>query len=286
MSRISVDTTTRLAFDRLGRGAPLLLIGGMGCDRHFWGKPQLQRLAEDYDVVVFDNHGIGESDVPPGPCTIEAMADDATGLLNELDIDSVHVLGFSMGAMIALQLAARHPTAVRSLFVASGTARSDAWMKYKQVFNERLLSLVPDDTAFRELRARMNLLWMFSSEFCARSDAVEQVLSRMQASDQSREGYLWQSHALQRHDATAVLSQVRCPTLVVVGSEDILTPIRYAKEIAGGIPGAELRVIDGVGHAWMIEKPDVFTSCVLDFLARVDSASRAGSQVDEATGAT
>ena len=109
--------------DRLGtarRRAPLLLIHGLGYARWGW-EPVLPELAEQFDVILFDNRGIGESDAPPGPYTVAEMADDAVRVLDEAGVERAHVLGTSLGGMIAQELALSHPERVDRLVLACTT---------------------------------------------------------------------------------------------------------------------------------------------------------------------
>jgi len=281
MNRTSSHEGLGLAYERSGCGTPLLLIGGLGCDRHFVKPCQIDAFSQHHDVITYDNRGIGDSDKPRGPYTTEMMADDAAVLLGALEISSAHVLGVSMGAMIALQLAARHPALVRSLIVACGTARADEWMKRKQVLNQKLALSALDENSFREVKAWMDVLWMFGPASHRHPGVIEEAVQSIQQSQQPRDAYVWQSQALHDHDVASRLGAIRCPTLVLAGKEDILTPIRYSEEIARSIPGAELRVFDGGGHLFMLEKPEEFNSCVLEFLADVERTQGAQKGQDE-----
>lgn len=269
MNTIRIDGGISLAYERCGSGTPLLLIAGLGCDKRFW-RFQIQAFSVHHEVIAFDNRGIGESDKPEGPYSITQMADDAATLLSALGIDRAHILGASMGGMIALEFAIRHPKCVRSLIVTCGIDRANGWMKAKQVFNQKLSMLSADEKSLRELIARLNILWMFSPTFYDQPERVNQALQSMQEGDQPLDAYRWQSQALHDHDATHGLGAIKCPTLVMVGKEDLLTPIRYAEAIVDAIPNAELKILNDCGHLFMVEKPDQFNEAVLDFLEDVD----------------
>jgi 3-oxoadipate enol-lactonase len=282
MSRECICGKLSLAYERSGCGTPMLFIGGLGCDMGFWRPFQVPAFSKCHDVIVFDNRGVGGSDKPEGPYSIAQMADDAAALLSALDIDCTHVLGASMGGMIALELAIRHPGCVRSLIVACGIDRADAWMKAKQVLNQKVAKLPIGEKTLRELIARMNLLWMVEPSFFEKPEAVENVANAMQQVQQPLKAYCAQSQALHDHNVTHGLGSIKCPTLVMVGKQDILTPVRYAEAIVKAIPGAELRVIDGCGHLFMFEKPDQFNECVLDFLEDAETREAKSLSKDEA----
>jgi len=112
--------SVRIAWERHGRGAPLLLIHGLGYARWGW-EPVLPGLAERFDVILFDNRGIGESDAPPGPYTAAEMADDAIQVLDEAGVGRAHVVGTSLGGMVAQELALGHPDRVDRLVLACTT---------------------------------------------------------------------------------------------------------------------------------------------------------------------
>jgi len=260
----------QLSYQIDGEGPTSLLIAGLGCDRNVWRPFQIPALQKLNTIITFDNRGIGESDKPEGPYTIAQMADDVADLMAKLGIERAHILGHSMGGMISLEFAIRHPTKVTSLIVASGIDRADEWMKAKQVANQGLSRLKIDEQKLREAIAWMNIMWMFAPSYFENSEAVNKVLDIMKSSTQLFEAYRWQSQALENHDATHGLGNIKCSTLVIVGKEDILTPLRYSVAIANAIPGAQLQTIDDCGHMLIFEKPDEFNKRVIDFISTVE----------------
>ena len=195
------------------------------------------------------------------------MADDAVGLLDALGIERAHVLGVSMGGMIAQELALNHPRRVRSLQLHCTYARPDAYM----------LALME---TWRAVRAKATLggvdahrrALALLAEDLRRAAGVH----RDDRPDGARQsvpvhadvGFLRQGDAVRSHDALDRLSALACPTLVSVAEDDTLVPPRFARELAAAIPGAELRLIDGAGHAYFWERPDVFNAMCLDFVAK------------------
>jgi pimeloyl-ACP methyl ester carboxylesterase len=196
------------------------------------------------------------------------MAEDARGLMDALGIERAHVLGVSMGGMIAQELVLNHPGRVRSLHLACTAAGPDAYL--------HALS-----AAWRELRTRLDreaalrtiALWLFAPRtYNERGDFVEMLLQNALANPypQSLTGFLRQSEAIEAHDTLERLAAIRCPTLVSVADEDILLPPRFSHELHERIPGSTLRTVGGAGHAYFWERPDAFNALSLDFLARVD----------------
>jgi 3-oxoadipate enol-lactonase len=248
-----------------GRGEPLLLVMGFGGDHLAWGF-QVPVFSERYRVIAFDNRGAGQSSVPDVPYTTPMMAGDAVGLLDALGIERAHVLGVSMGGMIAQELALAHPGRVRSLQLHCTYARPDRYMSWLM-------------EAWRSVRTRATpeewlrtvALWLFSPvTFQERPEFVETIIQAGLANPHpfTLTGFVRQGDAVRGHDALDRLPALRCPTLVSVADDDILVPPRFARALAAAIPGAELRTVAGAGHCYFWERADVFNAMCLEFLDR------------------
>jgi len=248
-----------------GAGDPLVLVMGFGGDHLAWGL-QIPVFAEKYRVIAFDNRGVGQTDAPDQPYSTAMMADDTVGLMDALGIDRAHVCGVSMGGMIAQEIALRHPARVRTLQLHATLARPDAYMH-----------ALTD--AWRHVRPKVEReewlhtlgLWLFAPvTYTERPQFVELVLQNALANPypQSLVGFYRQGEAVRGHDTLDRLEQLRCPTLVSVADHDILVPPRFSHAIAQRVPGAELKIIAGAGHAYMWEQPDAFNAMCLEFLAR------------------
>ena len=248
-----------------GMGEPLLLIMGFGGDHTAWAF-QTGAFARRYRVVAFDNRGAGQTSAPDQPYTTAMMAADARGLMDALGIDRAHVIGVSMGGMIAQELALAHPQRVRSLHLGCTFARADAYMlALNAAWRDMRIGLGRDQTL------RTLALWLFApTTYAERPDLVEMLLQNALANPypQSVAGFLRQGEAIATHDAIDRLEAIRCPTLVSVAEDDILTPPRFSRDIAKRIPGAELRVVPGAGHCYFLERPDTFNEISLDFIER------------------
>ena len=251
-----------------GAGEPLLLIMGFGGDHTAWAF-QMGALSAKYRVIAFDNRGVGRTDAPDHPYTTGMMARDALGLMDTLGIDRAHVIGVSMGGMIAQELALERPERVRSLHLGCTLARPDAYMlALTAAWREMRIGLG------REATLRTLGLWLFApATYAERPDLVETLLQNALANPypQSLTGFLRQGEAVVAHDARDRLPAIRCPTLVSVAADDILVPSRFSREIVARIPGAELRVVPGAGHCYFLERAEAFNELCLDFLARSSS---------------
>jgi pimeloyl-ACP methyl ester carboxylesterase len=247
-----------------GDGEPLLLIAGLACDHTMWSEV-VPALAGHYRVIVFDNRGVGRSASPDGPYTIRAMAGDAAALLDEIGVGRVHVAGYSMGGQITQELALARPGQVRSLMLLSSCARCDernkaimeTWGELPGVVEPRLM-------------ARLLLPWLYSSAFFTQPGAVEQLLTLLLENPYppTPEGIYHQTRAVGDFDTTDRLGEIGCPTLVLVGEEDVLLPVTFSRQLAQGIPRAELVVLEKTGHGLLVEAPEGVARAMLEFLSR------------------
>jgi 3-oxoadipate enol-lactonase len=256
---------TRIAYDAWGRkdGEPVLLIQGLGTDARGWA---LQRMAlRRYRCLAVDNRGVGRSDVPPGPYDIEVMAADALRVLDAEGIETAHVIGASMGGVIAQFLTVRYLERVRSLVLACTACRHHAWRR-------ELLEEWVEAVERGGIGALRNdaLQWLIGPRFRARFGVWVNLLARIVLNSDPR-GFVAQTRAILdasdelRHE----LCNVTAPTLVITGSQDSLTPIGDAEELAELIPDAQLLELRGAAHGMMVEAPNAFNDALRGFLDRI-----------------
>lgn len=248
-----------------GQGEPLILIMGLGADHLAWGF-QFPVFAERYRVIAFDNRGAGQSDAPDRPYTTRMMADDTVGLMDALGIDRAHVLGASMGGMIAQEIALDHPGRVRSLQLHCTLGRPDAYLQ-AQLESGR----VQRRKLTREEAMWAGYLWLFApATYNERREFVETIVGNALTNPypMSLTGFERQCDAVATHDTLDRVAAIRSPTLVSVADQDILVPPRFSRALAERIPGAELRIIEGAGHGYFWERPDLFNAMCLEFLGR------------------
>jgi len=194
------------------------------------------------------------------------MADDAVGLLDALGIERAHVLGVSMGGMIAQEVALNHPERVRSLQLHCTLARPDGYMHaLLEGWRTVRTNVTPEEWM------RIVALWLFAPKtYAERPEFVQTVIQTgiTNPNPFTITGFLRQGDAIRTHDTLDRLGKLRHPTLVSVAEDDILVPARFSRGLAAAVPGAELRLLDGAGHCYFCERPDVFNAMCLDFLAR------------------
>jgi pimeloyl-ACP methyl ester carboxylesterase len=254
-----------LYYVEAGAGEPLVLVMGFGGDHLAWGL-QVRAFAERYRVITFDNRGVGQSDTPDLPYTTRMMADDTAALMTALGVERAHVIGLSLGGMIAQELALAHPARVRTLQLHATLARPDPYvLALTETWRHIRLSLG------REEALRAIALWLFTpATYAERRDLVEAVIQNALANPhpQTVTGFLRQGDAVRGHDTLARLGAIRCPTLVSVAEGDVLVPPRFSRELAARIAGAELRILPDGGHGCLWERPSLFNAACLEFLAR------------------
>jgi pimeloyl-ACP methyl ester carboxylesterase len=254
-----------LNYIEVGAGDPLLLIMGFGGDHLAWVF-QTPAFAERFRVIAFDNRGAGQSDVPDVAYTTRMMADDAAGLLDALGVERAHVLGVSMGGMIAQELALSHPQRVWSLQLHCTLARPDRYMDALiESWRTVRTKVTPEEWM------RIVALWLFSpTTYAERPEFVEAVIQTGIANPHpfTLTGFLRQGDAVRSHDTLARIGTLRAPTLVSVAEDDILVPPRFSRALAAAVPNAQLRVVPRAGHCLFWERPDVFNTMCLEFLAK------------------
>jgi 3-oxoadipate enol-lactonase len=257
----------RMYYEEHGTGFPLLLINGLGSDHLEWVH-QLPAFASRYRVVVFDNRGTGRTDVPPGPYATAWMADDAANLLRFLSIDRAHVLGVSLGGMIAQEVALRHPDRVDGL-VLGCTGPGGALSVRPSPEAMAAFALAKGGDPEAELRRMLPFLY---TDACIRErpEEIEGFVRRRLDNPTPQEGYQAQLAAAVTHDASSRLERIRTRTLVITGDADRLVSWENSLRIAGRIPGATLVVLAGAPHRLFAETPDAFNRAVLSFLQNGD----------------
>ena len=277
MSTVNVGSV-ELYYEEHGSGDPLLLIMGLAADSRAW-MFQIPDFARHYRTIAFDNRGVGRSAKPAGPYTIHQMADDAAGLLDELGIARAHVIGVSMGGMIAQELALRHPERVRGLVLGCTYPEPDADVERQRQFS--LTQFGGSVSATGEMRIDLSALdpmmffqhllpTVFNQEFIDRDLAkLLPLFTGALEYGFSMEAILGQVEAVMGHRTTDRLHHIAAPTLVITGDQDRLVPPANSDILAENIPNAKLVKIAGGSHGFNFETPDVFNRAVLDFLASV-----------------
>ncbi|MFW5948513.1 MAG: alpha/beta fold hydrolase [Halolamina sp.] len=254
-----------LAYDREGPSdAPtVVFVEGLGYGRWMW---QFQRdpLSEAYDTIVFDNRGTGESDCPAGPYTIPEMAGDLETVLDDAGVESAHVVGASMGGMIAQRYTLDYDRAdsLALLCTSHGGDHAVPVPPETQAF----MFDVPDDADEREA-IRYKMTPAVSDDFPeANPDLLERIVDWRLDSDASDTGRNAQVAAVQSFDAADELDALDLPTLVMHGTEDEVLPVGNVHALADRLPHAELELFEGGSHLFFVEQAEDVTDRLRAFL--------------------
>lgn len=250
-----------MVYETAGQGEALLLLHGLGSRSEDW-QLQLPAFVSRYRVVVADMRGHGRTSKPPGPYSVPMMAADVLGLLDALGIDAAHVVGLSMGGMIAFQMAVDRPERVRSLVIVNSGPALVA-----HTFGERLR--VWQRLALARLAKPARTAQFLGPRLFPKPEQAE---LRQQFIDQWAQNdpraYRAAMRALIGWSVLDRVGAIRCPTLVISGDRDY-TPVAAKEGYTAQIPDARLVVIEDSGHATPIDQAEAFNACVLEFLEEV-----------------
>jgi pimeloyl-ACP methyl ester carboxylesterase len=243
-----------LHYERAGSGEQLLLIQGMSGTHVSWGTPFRAPLEEAFDVVAFDNRGIGLSAPIDGPFTIAEMAEDTAGLLDALEIERAHVVGISMGGMIAQELALAHPERLRSLTLGCTYCGGPGSQLMPQENAQKLMGGLASGDREQAIRAgyEVNLSPTFRADE-GRFAAFHEMATTVPAAKQTIE---LQVQAIFGHDTSARLGEVATPSLIVHGTADGVLPVENGRLIDSLMPAARLELLEDVGHMFWWERPE------------------------------
>jgi pimeloyl-ACP methyl ester carboxylesterase len=248
----------KIAWEERGDGPALLLIQGLGYGRWSW-EQVVPALAERYRVLWFDNRGIGDSDKPEGPYTAKLMAADALQVLDEAGVDRAHVLGASLGGMIAQELAAGTPERVDNLVLCCTTPGGAAAVPMPEV-TVKLFAEAP--TLAPEVALRRFVENALAAD--ASAELIQELYDRRIANPPDPTG--WQAQAAAGLGFAGIDRTIAAPTLIVTGTEDNVVDPYNSDVLAERIPGAEVQRIDNAGHLVFWERPDAFVRIISEFL--------------------
>lgn len=249
-----------------GNGEPLLLIMGLSHNSLSW-KRSLPELAENFQVIVFDNRGVGRSSKPETPYSIELMAEDAKAVLDAVNVDSAHVYGISMGGMIAQRLAINYPDKVKSLVLGCTTSGGSHHVQPSAEVSMAMLSrasVSPEESAWAAVPI------LYSEQFIENNrDAIEEDIRVRLQIPTPPHGYMLQLQACLAHDTYNELDQISVPTLVIHGDADKLVPYENGLTLKQRIKGAEFHTVPGAGHLYVTEDQDTVNKRVVEFLTKI-----------------
>lgn len=257
MSRTRVDDASVHWIDR-GRGSCVVLLHGLGGDVGFWAA-EIEDLAAEFRVIAIDARGSGLSSSAQDGLTIADLADDVAAVMDDASVTDAAVIGFSLGGLVAQELALRHPKRVRSLVLASTYACMN---QQARLFLDAVADVYGKGASARQM-FELIAPWLFSTEFVedpAHADFFD--LPDGAAEDQTREDWLRLYAAQQAFDGRELLSAITAPTLVIHGALDHLVSSTDATLLVDRIPDSTLHTVSGAGHLLNVEAPAEFLDAV------------------------
>jgi 3-oxoadipate enol-lactonase len=256
------DLTVHYQLDGAG-DETIVLLNGLADDLETWAFQVEDFVAAGYRVLRFDNRGVGATSKPAGPYSSRMLADDAKALVDSLGITGFHLMGVSMGGMIAQEYALAYGSDLRSVTLGCTYAAPGP-------FCSRMFAMWADMAPVLGVPFIMRdvTLWAFTVPFFEQREAeLAEFEVAMRYLDQPVHAYLAQLAVIQDHDTTSRLGQITTPALVLAGAEDILIPVALSRRLHEGIPGSEFATTPG-GHACLWEHPASFNEAFLEFVKR------------------
>lgn len=250
-------------YEIIGKGEPIVLIAGYSCDHLFWGSI-VSALISQYQVIILDNRGVGQTKDAERPFTIEMMADDIMELCDALEISNPIIIGQSMGGAIAQTIAINYPTHIKKLIVINSVMKFNlvSQMALKNALALRKLN-VPLDWLIK-----VTLPWIFSSDFLAKEDNIDAFKQAIVDNPylQSLSNQERQLEAISLFDSTEKVHQIKIPTLIIASKNDLLTPVDDCYALAKNIDTSTFMTIAG-GHSSAVENPCELSKVILKFLS-------------------
>ena len=255
-----------LYFVERGQGEPVIFLNGLAGDSMAW-MGQLKTFSRHYRCLALDNRDVGQSTYVNADYTIGDLAQDLIGFCEHLRLGPAHLVGVSMGGMIAQEMTLAAPDRIASLVLVNTLAAADDWFRATLDLFKLIRQQGPDTATFF---SRL-LPWWVSHEFFQDSGRTSWLMWLLSQNPyaQKLDGFLRQLQAVAAHSTTDRLGAIRCPVLILSGADDHIMPPRFAHELKRLIPHAILQSVPGVGHALPVENPVLFNTSLQQFLTSV-----------------
>lgn len=258
-----ISNNISLYYQTKGKGHPIILISGCNGDHQsVWPHPVVDALAKHFQVIQFDNRGVGQSDQPDIPYSIEMMADDVAGLMQALQLEKAHLIGYSMGGQIAAKFAEKYPEKINKMIACVSYANVNTHVR---LFAETRIELHELNLAESVIR-KVGLPWIYSNQFLEKNFA-SLVQLREEPQPKSLVGFKRQFAAQCAFKSEAeCFRNIKAPTLFIAGDEDWICPPADVKKFADLIPDSQMVIFSEAGHLLSLEYPNKFAQVICDFL--------------------
>jgi 3-oxoadipate enol-lactonase len=254
-----------LVYQENGNGIPLVMIHGFPLNRNMW-KPQLEGIANKAQVITPDMRGFGESSSMPGVYYMEAMAYDIAALLDHLNLGTPVLAGHSMGGYVALAFCRKYIRWLSGLVLISSRATADT--DEVKASRDKFAALAKERDGIKTIAESMAPRFFSPKTISDKPDLVKQVKSIMMSC--TVDGIVGSALGMKaRGDATALLSTIDIPTLIIHGADDVLVKRSESEAMAKQLPNARLEIIENAGHLPNLEQPKIFNDIVGDFVSKV-----------------
>jgi len=255
-----------LGYDDHGIGQPVLFLHAFPFNRSMWNGELITLLAEErYRLVALDWRGFGESDITGDVSTMEMFADDVAGLMDQLGMEDAVFCGLSMGGYAAFALLRKYPQRVKGLILADTKPGADSAEAKTNRENVAQLAETQGTEAIADVQVPKLL-----ADYTRHHHPEVEIHIRQMIAAATPQGVAAASRGMAlRADATDLLAGITCPTLVIVGEQDVVTPPEVSREYAAQIPNAQLVVIPLAGHLSNVEQPEAFLQAIHSFLASI-----------------
>lgn len=267
-------TDARCYYELHGSGSPVLLIPGLGATCQIWSTAVAQ-LARSHTVVLMDNRDVGRSTSRRPPQTLADFAVDVVELMDHLQLDTAHLLGLSLGGIVAQRVAIDHPARVDRLVLMSCADRFGPYLREIARLLGQALRRFPPEL----FRKTIELLGTSPQFFDAHAEQIERNIASDCSPALSRSAIVRQLRCLDCHDAVSEHYRINAPTLVVAGENDMLVPACYGRQMAGQIAASQFLLVPNCGHNPLIERPDLVVPALLNFLR--DPGQDAAGELDQ-----
>lgn len=265
MPKINVNNI-EMYYESHGEGEPIVLIAGFSADHTVWNGI-IDGLKDAHQVIVLDNRGAGQTDVPKGPYSIEQMASDVIALCDQLGVDKAHFIGNSMGGYIVQTLAYQYPNRVKSVIISNSTTSTQCGF---HLYVNAQLELMKANAPIIPL-IKASCSWAFSHQFLIQPGVMDYLIkiSLENPYPFSLVGYEGQYAALDNFDSKPWVSNIKVPTLVIGSDEDLIFIEKLIKSLKDQIPHASYYSFENCGHLPFIEYPEQFVNVVLEHISTV-----------------